>query len=91
MCDFAILILRVIAFVYPLKVFILLGAVLVTAGLVKLICDVTLANLSEIAVLVSLGALIIWTVGLLTDQNARISRRTSSKTEWPDETPSCMA
>ena len=53
--EFALRILCVIAFVDPLKVFIRLSAVLVTAGLVKLIYDVTLANLSEIAVLGSLG------------------------------------
>ena len=55
MYEFALRILCVIAFVDPLKVFIRLSAVLVTAGLVKLIYDVTLANLSEIAVLGSLG------------------------------------
>ncbi len=59
-------------FFNPLKVFIPLGALLALAGLAKFAYDVTRNNLSESAVLAMLGALIIWTVGLLADQNARI-------------------
>ena len=71
--DFAILILRTIVFFNPLKVFIPLGALLALAGIVKFVYDVTRNNLSESAVLGMLGALIIWAVGLLADQNSRIA------------------
>lgn len=71
--DFTILILRTIVFFNPLKVFIPLGAILALAGLAKFAYDVTLDNLSESAVLALLGALIVWSVGLLADQNARIA------------------
>ena len=71
--DFAILILRTIVFFNPLKVFIPLGSVLAVAGLAKFAYDVTRNNLSESAVLAFLGALIVWCVGLLADQNARIA------------------
>jgi glycosyltransferase involved in cell wall biosynthesis len=70
--DFTLLILRTIVFFNPLKVFIPIGAVLFAAGLLKFGYDVLLDNLSESAVLALLGALIVWTVGLLADQNARI-------------------
>lgn len=75
--DFTMLILRTIIFFNPLKVFLPLGAVMAIAALVKLAYDITKDNLSETAVLGILGALIVWAVGLLADQNARIaSRRT---------------
>jgi hypothetical protein len=47
---------------------------LVSVGLPKFAYDVTRHNLSESAVLVLLGALIIWAVGLLADQNMRLSK-----------------
>ena len=71
--DFTLLILRTIVFFNPLKVFIPLGAFLAVAGLAKLAYDILLDNLSESAVLALLGALIVWAVGLLADQNARIA------------------
>lgn len=71
--DFTLLILRTIVFFNPLKVFIPLGALLFLAGLAKFAYDVLLDNLSESAVLALLGALIVWAVGLLADQNARIA------------------
>jgi len=73
--DFTLLILRVIVFFNPLKVFIPVGAVLAAAGLAKLSYDIVKDNLSESAVLALLGALIIWCVGLLADQNARMAMR----------------
>jgi len=73
--DFLLLILRTIVFFNPLKVFIPLGAALALAGLAKFAYDVTLDNLSESAVLALLGALIVWAVGLLADQNARLAGR----------------
>jgi glycosyltransferase involved in cell wall biosynthesis len=71
--DFTLLILRTIVFFNPLKVFIPAGALLATAGIAKFIYDITLDNLSESAVLALLGALIVWAVGMLADQNARIA------------------
>lgn len=73
--DFTMLILRTIIFFNPLKVFLPLGAVLALTALVKFAYDVTRDNLSETAVLGFLGALIVWAVGLLADQNARIATR----------------
>jgi len=58
--DFALLVLRVMVYFNPLKEF---------------IYDITRDNLSESAVLGLLGALIIWAVGLLADQNARMAVR----------------
>lgn len=71
--DFTLLILRTIVFFNPLKVFIPLGGVLALGGLLKFCYDLTQGNLSESAVLGFLGALIVWAVGLLADQNARIA------------------
>lgn len=73
--DFTMLILRTIIFFNPLKVFLPLGAVMAVTALVKFAYDVTRDNLSETAVLGFLGALIVWAVGLLADQNARIATR----------------
>jgi glycosyltransferase involved in cell wall biosynthesis len=71
--DFTILILRTIVYFNPLKVFLPLGAYVAAAGLAKLGYDVWKDNLSESAVLALLGAMLIWAVGLLADQNARIA------------------
>ena len=73
--DFTMLILRTIIFFNPLKVFLPLGAARAVAALVKLVYDITKDNLSETAVLGILGALIVWAVGLLADQNSRIATR----------------
>lgn len=73
--DFTILILRTIVFFNPLKIFLPAGALLFVAGLAKFIYDITLDNLSESAVLGLIGALLIWSVGLLADQNTRLARR----------------
>ncbi|HEX6315402.1 MAG TPA: glycosyltransferase family 2 protein [Gemmatimonadaceae bacterium] len=73
--DFTMLILRTIIFFNPLKVFLPLGAVLAIAAMAKLAYDITRDNLSETAVLGILAALIVWAVGLLADQNARIATR----------------
>jgi hypothetical protein len=54
-------------------VFIPLGGMLALAGLAKFAYDVSRDNLSESAVLALLGALIVWAVGLLADQNARLA------------------
>jgi len=73
--DFTLLILRTIVFFNPLKVFIPLGAVLAVIGIAKLIYDIFRDNMSETTVLGLLAALIIWSVGMLADQNARMANR----------------
>jgi hypothetical protein len=42
-------------------------------GLGKFLYDLTEDNVSETAVLGTLGALVVWAVGLLADQNARVA------------------
>lgn len=76
--DFLLLVLRIIVFFNPLRVFVPLGLVMALLGLAKFVYDLTLQNISESALLGLLGALIVWAVGLLADQNARIARR-----PWP--------
>lgn len=73
--DFTMLILRTIVFFNPLKVFLPLGTAMAIAALTKFLYDITQDNLSETVVLGFLGALIVWAVGLLADQNARIATR----------------
>lgn len=73
--DFTLLTLRTIVFFNPLRVFIPLGGALALAGIAKFIYDVTQDNLSESAILALLAALIVWSVGLLADQNARMAMR----------------
>jgi len=72
--DFTLLILRTIVFFNPLKVFIPAGALMLLAGLGKFTYDVVVRGLSESALVAVIGPLIIWAVGLLADQNVRISR-----------------
>lgn len=71
--DFSLLILRTIVFFNPLKVFLPAGGLLALAGGAKFAYDVAVGDLSESAVLAFLGAMVIWAVGLLADQNARIA------------------
>jgi glycosyltransferase involved in cell wall biosynthesis len=73
--EFLLLVLRITVFFNPLRVFVPLGLMMATVGLIKFIYDLTLQNISESALLGLLGALIVWAVGLLADQNARIARR----------------
>jgi glycosyltransferase involved in cell wall biosynthesis len=73
--DFLLLILRIIVFFNPLRVFVPIGLAMALVGLAKFLYDLTLQNISESALLGLLGALIVWAVGLLADQNARIARR----------------
>lgn len=68
---FLLLILRTIVYFNPLKVFLPLGGVLFLAGLGKFIYDIFLNNLSESAILGFLGGIIIWAIGLLSDQIAK--------------------
>lgn len=69
--HFLVLILKTIIYFNPLRVFLPLGALLFVVGLAKFIYDLFQDNLSETAVFGFLGALIIWAIGLLSDQIAR--------------------
>jgi glycosyltransferase involved in cell wall biosynthesis len=73
--DFLLLVLRIIVFFNPLRVFIPIGLIMALVGFMKFLYDLTLQNISESALLGLLGALIVWSLGLLADQNARIARR----------------
>ncbi|MEP7327227.1 MAG: glycosyltransferase family 2 protein [Gemmatimonadota bacterium] len=73
--DFTLLILRTIVFFNPLKVFMPLALAMTVGGLAKFAYDLTIDNLSESAVLLFLGALITFSLGLLADQNARMAIR----------------
>lgn len=70
--HFLLLILRTIVYFNPLKVFLPLGAFLFLGGLGKFIYDLFIGNLSETAVLGFLAAFIVWAIGLLSDQIARL-------------------
>ncbi len=66
--HFLLLILRTIVYFNPLKVFLPIGAIFFLGGLIKFIYDLFIGNLSESAIFAFLGAFIIWTIGLLSDQ-----------------------
>jgi glycosyltransferase involved in cell wall biosynthesis len=73
--GFFLLILRTIVFFNPLRVFMPLGGILFSAGVIKFIYDVGIVGIGKISAgagLGFLGAVIIWTLGLLADQIARI-------------------
>jgi glycosyltransferase involved in cell wall biosynthesis len=74
--NFLLLVLRAIVLFNPLRVFLPIGAVLFILGAVKLVYDVlTVENLSESALLGVLGAVMIWTFGLLADMISRLHLR----------------
>jgi glycosyltransferase involved in cell wall biosynthesis len=75
--DFLVLIVRTIVYFNPLKVFLPLGGVFFAGGLAKFVYDLFLGNFSETALLGFVGAAILWAVGLLSDQIARVSQRSS--------------
>lgn len=71
--QFLLVILRTVVYFNPLRVFLPLGAVFFLAGLAKFVHDLFRWNLSESAVMFSLTAVVLWSVGLLADQIARIA------------------
>jgi glycosyltransferase involved in cell wall biosynthesis len=73
--NFVMLVLRTVVLFNPLKVFLPLGAVLFVAGLLKLVYDVFMWNLSESAVMAFLAAIMVWSVGLLADMISRLHLR----------------
>jgi len=71
--HFFLLILRTIILFNPLKIFLPFGTLFFLLGFAKLVfVDFPLRNVSETAVLGFLAAFIIWAIGLLSDQIARV-------------------
>ncbi len=73
--QFLMLILRTVVYFNPLRFFLPLGLFFFVGGGAKLLYDITLWNMSESAVMGLLSGVIIWCVGLLADQNARLALR----------------
>jgi glycosyltransferase involved in cell wall biosynthesis len=73
--NFLLLVVRITVFFQPLRVFLPLGAALFLMGVAKAVYDVSLDNLSESAVLGLLGAVMVWSLGLLADMIARLAQR----------------
>ena len=73
--TFILLVLRIIVFFQPLRVFLPLGALLFSLGAAKAIYDVTKMNLSESAIFGILAALVVWSLGLIADMISRLHLR----------------
>jgi glycosyltransferase involved in cell wall biosynthesis len=73
--TFILLVLRIIVFFQPLRVFMPLGGVLFLLGFAKLLYDLTKMNLSETAIFGLLAALIVWSLGLIADMISRLHLR----------------
>ncbi len=74
--NFLLLVLRAIVLFNPLRVFLPVGAALFVLGAAKLAYDIIFVrNLSEGALLGILGAIMIWTFGLLADMISRLNLR----------------
>lgn len=73
--TFILLVLRIIVFFQPLRVFMPLGGVLFVLGAVKFAYDMTKMNLSESAIFALLAALVIWSLGLVADMISRLHLR----------------
>jgi len=77
--DFLLVILRTAIYFNPLRFFLPLGAVFFLGGLAKLGYDVWRWKFSPNGGLLVVAALIIWAVGLLSDQISRIALISRSK------------
>jgi glycosyltransferase involved in cell wall biosynthesis len=73
--TFILLVLRIIVFFQPLRVFMPLGAVLFLFGAAKFAYDITKMNLSESAIFGLLAALLVWSLGLIADMISRLHLR----------------
>lgn len=77
--DFLLVILRTVIYFNPLRFFLPLGGFFLVGGLGKLAYDVYHWHLSASAVMLILGGLILWALGLLSDQISRIALTTRLK------------
>ncbi|MCA8890031.1 MAG: glycosyltransferase family 2 protein [Parvularculaceae bacterium] len=73
--TFILLVLRIIVFFQPLRVFMPLGGILFTLGFLKVLYDITKMNLSESAIFALLAALMVWSLGLIADMISRLHLR----------------
>ncbi len=73
--NFIILILRISTLFNPLRVFIPLGLSFMVLGLVKLIYDIWIGNLSESAIFAFLAGIMVWSLGLIADMISRLHLR----------------
>ena len=73
--NFILLVVRAIVLFSPLRVFLPLGAALFAMGMVKLIYDFVIGNISESAIFCLLAAIMIWSLGLIADMIARLHLR----------------
>jgi glycosyltransferase involved in cell wall biosynthesis len=72
---FMMLVCRLTVYFQPLRVFLPIGAVLFLIGFAKAIYDIYVDNLSETAVFGMLGAVMVWSLGLIADMIARLQLR----------------
>lgn len=72
---FMLLVCRLTVYFQPLRVFLPIGAVLFLIGIAKGIYDIYIDNLSETAVFGMLGAVMVWSLGLIADMIARLHLR----------------
>jgi len=77
--DFLLVILRTAIYFNPLRFFLPLGAVFFTVGIGKLAYDVWRWKFSPNGGLLIVAAMIVWAVGLLSDQLSRIALLPRSK------------
>jgi glycosyltransferase involved in cell wall biosynthesis len=73
--SFILLVLRILVFFQPLRVFMPLGSALFLAGVAKTVYDITQNNLSESAIFAFLAALLLWSLGLIADMISRLHLR----------------
>lgn len=73
--NFILLVFRAIVLFNPLRVFLPLGGILFGLGIVKVIYDIAIGDLSESAIFAFLAAIMIWSLGLIADMIARLHLR----------------
>lgn len=78
--NFILLVVRLTVYFQPLRVFLPVGAAMFVLGALKGIYDVFKMNLSETAVFGVLGAIMIWSLGLLADMVSRLHLQPSLQT-----------
>lgn len=77
--DFLLVILRTVIYFNPLRFFLPLGGLFFLAGAIKLAFDASRWTWSTSASMFLLAGLILWAVGLLSDQISRIALHVRSK------------
>jgi glycosyltransferase involved in cell wall biosynthesis len=77
--DFLLVILRTAIYFNPLRFFLPFGALFFVAGVVKLVFDVVHWRFSSGTEMFLIAALIIWAVGLISDQISRIALSAKAK------------